>query len=273
MSSAAAPSLSPDELPAVTEPLPSVRNAGLQLREHLERRVGADELVLSKRFGSPFFCGMSIGAISSAKRPVVARRRGLLLRPHRERVLIVAGHPVLLGHVLRRLSHRVGAVLLAHLRIDEAPAEARVEQLDVARERLARLRHHVRRARHALDAAGDVEVALAELHRARRVRDGAHARCAEAIDRLAGHAHRQAGEQHRHARDVAIVLARLVGAAEDDVGDVRRIERRMPRDERGDDVRGEIVGAHLAELPADVADGRANAVDDVCVSHVFDSDR
>ena len=74
----------------------------------------------------------------ASNRPVVARRGGLLLRPQRERVLIAARHPVLLGDVLRGLSHRVGAVLRLHLRIHEAPAEARVEQLDVARERLAR---------------------------------------------------------------------------------------------------------------------------------------
>ena len=38
----------------------------------------------------------------------------------------------------------------------------------------------------------------------------------------------------------------------------------MPRDEGGDDVRRQVVGAHLGELPADVADGRADAVDDEC---------
>ena len=83
---------------------------------------------------------------------------------------------------------------------------------------LLAFRHHVRRARHVLDAAGDVEVAFAELHRARRVGDRAHARRAQPIHRLARHGHRQSGEQQRHARDVAIVLARLVRAAEDDVG-------------------------------------------------------
>ena len=42
---------------------------------------------------------------------------------------------------------------------------------------------------------------------------------AQAVHRLARHFDRQPGEQRRHARHVAIVLARLVGAAEDHVVD------------------------------------------------------
>ena len=34
-------------------------------------------------------------------------------------------------------------------------------------------------------------------------------------------------------------------------------------------MRGQVVGAHLAQPAADVADGRANAVDDICVGHVW----
>ena len=40
---------------------------------------------------------------------------------------------------------------------------------------------------------------------------------------------RQAGEQRGHARHVAVVLARLVGAAEDHVLDVRRLDARRQR--------------------------------------------
>ena len=51
ISSAHAPSLMPDEFPAVTDPLPSVRNAGLSFAELLDRRVRPKELVLREHAG------------------------------------------------------------------------------------------------------------------------------------------------------------------------------------------------------------------------------
>ena len=62
-SSAHAPSLIPDELPAVTLPLPSVRNAGLSLASTSIVVSGRRNSSWSTRFGGPFRCGMSSGAI------------------------------------------------------------------------------------------------------------------------------------------------------------------------------------------------------------------
>ena len=80
-----------------------------------------------------------------------------------------------------------------------------------------RLVHHERRARHALDAAGDRR----DPSRRRRSRgppgDGVHARSAQAVDGRARDAVRQPGQQQRHPPDVAIVLPRLVRAAIDHV--------------------------------------------------------
>ena len=45
--------------------------------------------------------------------------------------------------------------------------------------------------------------------------DRVKARAAEPVDRRARHLGRQPGQQQRHAGDVAVVLARLVGAAEE----------------------------------------------------------
>ena len=67
--SAAAPSFRPDELPAVTEPLPSVRNAGFNLASVSRFVSGRRNSSCSKRFGSPFFCGISTGVISLLNRP------------------------------------------------------------------------------------------------------------------------------------------------------------------------------------------------------------
>ena len=67
-----------------------------------------------------------------------------------------------LGDVLGGLAHRVRVVHRRQLRIDEPPAERRV--LELARAAIARglgLGHHVRRAGHRLDAAGDEHVAVA----------------------------------------------------------------------------------------------------------------
>ena len=114
----------------------------------------------------------------------------------------------------RRSRHRIDAVLRLQQRIDEAPADRRVVDLGGARERLARLAHHHRRAGHRLDAAGDGEIHFAGADRARRIAHGVEPGGAQPVDRHAGNGVRQPGEQQRHARDIAVVLAGLIGAAE-----------------------------------------------------------
>jgi hypothetical protein len=70
-----------------------------------------------------------------------------------------------------------------------------------------------------LDAAGEHERGLAALDCARGNRDRVQARAAEAIDRRTGYFRRKSGEQQCHAAHIAIVLARLIRAAIDDVVD------------------------------------------------------
>ncbi len=69
------------------------------------------------------------------------------------------------------------------------------------------------------------------------------------------------GEEERHPRHVAVVLARLVGAAEDDVLDDRRVDP-GPVDERPDDEGREVVRADRGERAAVPPDRRADGVDD-----------
>ena len=195
------------------------------------------------------------------------RLRGALLRAERKRVLVLARDLVILGDVLGRLRHGVDAVLLLHQRIDEAPADGGVLDRGAPLERLLRLAHHERRARHRLDAAGDGEVDLA---RADALRGEAHrvqSRRAEPIDGDARHRVRQAREQQRHPRDVAVVLAGLVGAAVIDLVERRPIDIRMPLHQRLDRDRAEIVGAHLGEPAGIAADRRADGVADEGVGH------
>src|SRR5438477_462554 len=78
-----------------------------------------------------------------------------------------------------------------------------------------------------------------------RGRDGRlHAGSAQAVHGLAGHLDRETRKQQGHPRDVAVVLARLVGAAEDDVVDVSGIHAGAPHRLRDGD-RGQVVWPHI----------------------------
>src|SRR3546814_16705648 len=77
---------------------------------------------------------------------------------------------------------------------------------------------------------------------------------AEAIERDAARRVGKAGEQPGHAGEVAIVLAGLVGAAEDDVVEVGPVHTRIAVDQRLDRAGGATVGADLGERTAIAAD-------------------
>ena len=109
-----------------------------------------------------------------------------------------------------------------------------------ARKRRVGLGHRERRARHRLDAAGDEEIAVARDHRVTGRHHGCEPRRAEPVHRDAGDRLGQAREQHGHSGDVAVVLARLVRAAEVDVLDLVAA-RTGALDRSRDRRRGEIV--------------------------------
>ena len=90
---------------------------------------------------------------------------------------------------------------------------------------------------------------------------------AEAIERLAGNRFRHAREQQRHARDVAVVLAGLVGAAEKHFVDLRPVELGMLRHQRLDRGGGQIVGAHLGERAAEAADRGPHGIANEDITH------
>ena len=115
ITSAAAPSLIPLALPAVT--VPSGAERGLQLRERLRSRLGPRMLVDGD---------LADGDELVVEAPGRVRRRPALLRAQRERVLILARHAPALGDVLARLAHRLEREHLLEARVREAPAERRV---------------------------------------------------------------------------------------------------------------------------------------------------
>ncbi len=90
---------------------------------------------------------------------------------------------------------------------------------------------------------------------------------AEPVEREAGNRFRQARQQQRHARDVAVVLAGLVGAAEIDFIDRGPVELGMPRHQRLDRRRRQIVGAHLGQRTAEAADRGPDGIAHKYITH------
>ena len=74
-----------------------------------------------------------------------------------------------------------------------------------------------------------------------------HAGAAQAVDGGARHLDRQPGQQAGHARDVAVVLAGLVGAAVDHVAHGPPVELGVARHQCLDRHGGQVVGAHRGE--------------------------
>ena len=109
------------------------------------------------------------------------------------------------------------------------------------------------------DVADDAD---AGLDGARRGADGVHARAAQPVQRGARNPDRQAGEQAGHARDVAVVLAGLVGAAEDHVGDRGPVDLGVARHQRTQRDRAQVVGSHARQGAAVAAEGGALRVAD-----------
>src|SRR5690606_24802594 len=77
----------------------------------------------------------------------------------------------------------------------------------------------------------------------------------------------KAGEQRRHPGEVAIVLAGLVGAAEDDVVELVPVDSGIALDQGGDRDGREIVGADMGKRSAVAADRRADGVADEGFGH------
>src|SRR3984957_14840543 len=94
-----------------------------ELRQRLERRVGARMLVARDPGHAPFAILDLDWENFRVERPLRLSRRGPLLRALRERVLVGARDLVLVSDVLGRLGHRIDAIELFHRWIDETPAD------------------------------------------------------------------------------------------------------------------------------------------------------
>ncbi len=77
-----------------------------------------------------------------------------------------------------------------------------------------------------------------------------------------------AGQKQRHAPDVAVVLARLVGAAGEDVFDGLRRQAGRFRQKRLQNMGEKIIGPHARQRPGVAPDGRAHAGANKGFSHL-----
>ena len=195
------------------------------------------------------------------------RLAGALLRADGKGVLIGARYLEIRRHVLAGLRHGVDAVLLLHQRVDEAPADGGVEDFGMAREGFLRLALHEGRPRHRFDATGNGKFHFAGTDGAGGGADRLQARGAEPVQGDAGNALRQTRQEQRHARDIAVVLTGLVGAAVKDFFELVPIDLRVARHQCLDRHGGEIVGAHLGERTAKAADRSANGIAEIYVAH------
>jgi hypothetical protein len=158
-------------------------------------------------------------------------------------------------------------VPLLHQRVREPPPDRRVDERRAApREAALRLQPDEWRAGHALDAAGERQVGLAERDEPAGLVDRLEPGRAQPVDRHPRHLDREPGEQPRHPRDVAVVLTGLVGRAHDDLLDGAGLEAGA-RDGRLDRARGEVVRADARERSGVAADRGAHRVDDQRFGH------
>ncbi len=118
-----------------------------------------------------------------------------------------------------------------------------------------------------LDAAGNREIDFARADRPARGTDRVEAGGTEAIEGLAGNQFRNACQQQRHPRHVAVVLAGLVGAAEEHLIDLRPVEIGMLCHQSLDRNGRQIVGAHFCERAAETADRGPDGIANEHITH------
>ena len=249
---AAAPSLMPEALAAVTEP--SLSKAGRSLA--IESRV------------TPAFGYSSVSTTVSPLRRLDRHRRdlvlelaglhrglGLVLRLHRELVLLRAGDLPFLGDVLGGRAH-----VIAVEGIPQAVLDHGVDQLEAAHLHAVAQMLAVRRLAHRFLAAGDHDVAVAVEDGLVAERHRPQARAAELVHAPRGALDRNAGGDRGLAGRV-LALTGGQDLAHDDLGDpaaldAGALERLLDRD------LAQFMGRQAGKRPVERADRRAGRADD-----------
>ncbi len=240
-----------------------VAERGLQLRQRLHGGFAGMLVTV--------YHGVALAALDGDGGYFLGKKRlgcgCFLLAPQGEGVLVGSGDLVLLRHVLRRFRHGVGAMHRPHQGVHEAPADGGVIDVRLAGEGFGGLGHYEGGAGHALDAAGEHQVGFAGAYGSGGGAYGIQAAAAQAVDGGAGHARGQAGQQQRHAGDVAVVLPRLVGAAQDAVVQHVPVHAGVALAQGPQGVGGQVVRPHVLECAGVASDGSADVIADVGFGH------
>ena len=183
------------------------------------------------------------------------RGLGLVLRGEREPILLVAAKLPFGRDVLGRLAH-----VIAIEDIDQAVAQHRVDEFEVAHFDAGAQIGAVLGLRHALLAAGDDDLGVAVGDLLQAERDGAQARAANLIEAAGGLLLRHAG-LHRRLASRILALPRRQHLTEDDLVDVGGIdlgalERRL------DGGRAKLVRGRCGEGSVERSDSRTRRAHD-----------
>ena len=188
--------------------------------------------------------------------------RSLLLTGKGERVLVRPRDPEFRGNILGGLGHAFDAISFGDHLVDETPADRRVVDLGPPGKGRTSLGHDEGRAAHALGPARDHQITLTALDLPRPGDHRIHAGGAKPVDRVRRYGSRQPGQEHDHPRQVAVVLARLVRRAQNDLIEPRPVHRRVARQKRIDRNGREVVSPDSRQHPAITPDRRALVVAD-----------
>ncbi len=184
------------------------------------------------------------------------RGRRALVAFDGERVLLLARDAAPGGDVFRGDAHVDGVERIGQR------SDHRVEHLGVAHARAPALgRVHVRGAAHALGAAGDGGVGVAEEDVLRGADDRLQTAAAQAIERQGAGRMRQAAVDAGHARQVHVLGLAVQHAAEHALADVGRVDLR-PAHRLLDHARRQLRRRDVLEASAVITDGGAHAAQD-----------
>ena len=253
-STAAAPSLIGDELPAVI--VPSRLKAGFSFARL--STVVSGRIDSSRRTPSTSSTQSSCRPASQAalRQRVAARRVG---------VHLLARDAGARRHLLGGAAERRRPLVL-HPRVHHAPADDGLVQLHAAR-RAASSERGITYGARLIDSTPPATTSRASPTASARA-PWIIASEPDAQRRLTvtpGHGRREPREQHRHAGDVAVLLAGAVRVAEDHVVDRGVLDPGLPVEQRADDGGREVVGADVGDAAAVAPEGRAHGVQDVGV--------
>src|SRR5690606_31628712 len=101
----------------------------------------------------------------------------------------------------------------------------------------------------------------------RRSANSVQPRAAQAVDGSAWHLQRQASEQAAHARNVAVVFARLVGTAVDHIGHSSPIDVGVAGHQCPQRYGAKVVGPYRRQGTTVAAEGGADGVTDKSLIH------